>query len=286
LKYYGFILTVIILGIYIFEIEKTYLQKDFDIFSSRLTWLPIGEGGNRFSALFTYIIFMYLFYKDSLSKRVKNNKIKSIILVLPMTYLVFLGGSRSAVLALILGILFFIKLPKYVYYLFIFIIPILLYQTGVESFSSFGQYERTSIFAGRSITWLYFFNMVIIDFNSFLLGYGPGGIYVTIQELGGIILRLPHNLFLHIWVQFGVVIMLLFFITYYRFIIKTIKHKYGLLISFSIFLLITEMVHGSNSMTHMTWVFTSAYGLILSQINHNEGKKYISFQNTSTIYRY
>jgi len=275
----SWIFIIVILIAYIFKIDLLSID-----YQNRWVWYAFSQGGGpNFSVVFTFLGLLRLYY---LNERypVSNLKIRinNIIKMFPYLLLCILGGTRIDLFIFILAMLIYLRPSKIFYVFFLigaFLIPYFI--NLLSSIPSFGRIESNPT-GDRFLIWYNFYNIILNNKSAFWFGFGPGGIMVNLfdfsNKLTTAYLYQTHNMFLQIWLNYGVIMLIIIFILYLMFIFKIINKGKKNAIIFSIlgFVLLNELFDGTYLFIGCQWVFAASYALLFNSINVSVNKKVLN----------
>ena len=242
----------------------------------RLSWEPFNEGGPRFSAVFAFIGLLHLYAFNMHFPNAKFvKKVIEVIKIIPFFILCVMGGTRVFLFAFLLGIILHFRIS-----LMWTIITVGLFSL-LPLESVFSSLSRNSADGARGIIWANFYLAIMESNSTFWWGYGPGGINLQIVGAGeDAFFRLTHNLFLQIWFEFGLPIMIIAILYYLRISFQVFRFKQTNPIIYAIFafVILAELFDGTFSFIGCQWVFTASYALIFLEIREMHKKYNIPFQ--------
>ena len=214
----------------IFAISLSYFIKIvyFNFSLQSLFGYPFGNPNIAASIVGFGFLFVFInTFIQIFDKQYKDLPV-NVCLIVFFTTILFLTGCKGFFLAfcIAIGVLLYLLFPKYRFIFFViipfFIIFIFIYQN----------YLLDKIWASlevRLYIWKYSCKMLLYSPLRFLFGWGPGNFFpnfVNFQEIEFFtiyykseIVRYPHNLFLEIFIEYGVVGLFLFVF----FVIKGLK---------------------------------------------------------------
>lgn len=147
-----------------------------------------------------------------------NTKIKRffvVAMILGLTYIVIMNGSRGAVISMLIGYFVFVfyyfktyRSIAFILVLFIALLFLSIYYFDEIFFVILSRFSEQGLSDdGRSQI---FSNGVNVFFNTFMFGVGAGNFMPTMDKVYQLELTSPHNLFLEIGVQYGLMIFMCF----------------------------------------------------------------------------
>lgn len=178
---------------------------------------------NQYNTILTYILpFVFSFFLYSIKKSDKRLITISLSLVLTLSYIIIINSSRAAIASLLITItifmLYIVKNIKSLLFftLFFSLFFFILINNFPETFiviasriqmQGFGDHSRSEIIK----------NGLNALANSFYLGVGSGNFKAVMANVYKLELTAPHNLFLEVLVQYGLIIFTFFVLEFFRF---------------------------------------------------------------------
>lgn len=260
----GWILIVVILVSYLVKSAALSFYQH----TSRLTWEPFGPGGPRFSAVFAFLGLLHLYDANERHPEASfRQRLTEVLQITPYLILCALGGTRVSMFALLVGVILHFRPSKRLLITLVGVSFLLPLQEMLQSVYS--GFSRASVYSSRFVLWDTFYTATVSQSSTFWWGYGPGGIMLTAFGMPDAYLRLAHDLFLQIWFQYGL-IMLVFAILYFVWMsMRLFQSRDPNPTVFAIFalVLLTELFDGTFSFTGCQWVFAASYGIIFLTIS-------------------
>jgi hypothetical protein len=246
---------------------------------NRFRWFAwSNSGGPGFSKVFTFMGIIYLFHINRIYPKLQFDKrIIHVMKVMPHVIFCVLGGTRLQLFVFFIAILLYLKIPKKL----IALIPILTYlffNIINELASLLPGFGRLQIDGGgvRLMIWQNFIEKIFESTSTFWWGYGPGYILIDIYDpisgsVGGYF-HSTHNLFIQLWLGYGVIIFAVSIIIYIMFIYRVVmtKHENNLIYGIMAFVMVTELFGTSYMAYDSSWTLAASYALLLISINENK----------------
>jgi O-antigen ligase len=271
---FSYILIIAIILSHILDLE--YLKIDDQ---GRLRWFAWpNSGGPGFSKMFTFLGVVFLYQQNHRHPNIGfRTKIYTSVKLLPHVLLCILGGTRLSLLIFIIAILIYFKINKRILYLF----PISIgasFQVLNELLSKLPGFERLAIdtSGGRVMIWSNFYEKITENTSAILWGYGPGyimtKIYVPGTDIIGGYFYATHNMFLQIWLGYGIIIAMIFVILYIRFVFKVyhMKHPNQMIYGLLAYVVSTEILGTSYLMYDYNWSIAVAYAVLINSLVKNK----------------
>ncbi len=229
---------------------------------------------NSYSVILTFIlpfIMGGIFTRDCVTSSKRIGRFLSWMLLFVLVYFVIMNGSRGALLCLMIAMVILLK--YYVRSIKTFIILSIAISFAVVLFFYFSGHIldlikiRLSTFKfedqGRESMITYGLDALV---NSFFMGVGPADFSPTMLYTYNSKLTSPHNFFLEVLVQYGVVIFLLFMGLFFRIINKLRKNKnikYRFIVIVGLFTLPISFIITSGYIVYVwSWLYIASLLII------------------------
>lgn len=194
----------------------------------------------HYNTYVTVLVYSFPFLLINLLR--KSSVFKQIInwiLVLILLFIVIVNASRGGILAIaVVLIVFFVfysknvnyryKIPSYLIVFFLFCISIYFFE-NIFNQLLFRLETKDNFFSDENRLFLFYASFELLS-KTYFMGTGIGGIHISMSNIGSNI-TIPHNLFLEVLVQHGIILFFLFLLLIWS-IIKFSFSNYNMFIRF------------------------------------------------------
>ena len=257
-----------------FQDAEMTMNYEYEVFNRSFASVTFGNL-NGYNVILCYIIpfvFGYLFSEI--------NKLKSFaiwILLLLIIYIIVMNGSRGAVLNLLLGftvfVLYYLKGKKSIIILTLislFIIFISIFYFNDLLYLIFGRFEAQG-FSDEGRTELLSKSWDAL-LNTKMVGVGAGNFRATMESVYKLENTAPHNLFLEVGIQYGLLIFIFFIGMFKRLYSKQKANPKNsskfITITCLVMLPLTSTIDSSYILSISIWLFLASLYIIADE-NYN-----------------
>ena len=247
----------------------------FSLIASLVFILP--DFGDRYMGIFfnpnEFSIIMVLGFSVLLFQDNKSNLEN--ILMLAFVTSIFLSGSRSAIIGLILSLFMFIRHNKFSYIFLIFgLLIMFMFFLSVDKTNTFLRLFDESLFYNRQLEYIYAFETLM---QKPFFGYGLKNyafIDINVIDFDNPIDFGAHNGYLALLVQYGLIFGTLIFLLLFYGIVKVLKYDYCIKnenqnqFIFLKFILIYTLVNGvtENTFVGINYLQSNLFWLVLAYL--------------------
>lgn len=247
----------------------------FSLIASLVFILP--DFGGRYMGIFfnpnEFSIIMVLGFSVLLFQENRSNLEN--ILMLAFVTSIFLSGSRSAIIGLILSLFMFIRHNKFSYIFLIFgLLIMFMFFLSVDKTNTFLRLFDESLFYNRQLEYIYAFETLM---QKPFFGYGLKNyafIDINVIDFDNPIDFGAHNGYLALLVQYGLIFGTLIFLLLSYGIVKVLKYDYSIKnenqnqFIFLKFILIYTLVNGvtENTFVGINYLQSNLFWLVLAYL--------------------
>ena len=247
----------------------------FSLIASLVFILP--DFGDRYMGIFfnpnEFSIIMVLGFSVLLFQENRSNLEN--ILMLAFVTSIFLSGSRSAIIGLILSLFMFIRHNKFSYIFLIFgLLIMFMFFLSVDKTNTFLRLFDESLFYNRQLEYIYAFETLM---QKPFFGYGLKNyafIDINVIDFDNPIDFGAHNGYLALLVQYGLIFGTLIFLLLSYGIVKVLKYDYSIKnenqnqFIFLKFILIYTLVNGvtENTFVGINYLQSNLFWLVLAYL--------------------
>lgn len=247
----------------------------FSLIASLVFILP--DFGDRYMGIFfnpnEFSIIMVLGFSVLLFQENRSNLEN--ILMLAFVTSIFLSGSRSAIIGLILSLFMFIRHNKFSYIFLIFgLLIMFMFFLSVDKTNTFLRLFDESLFYNRQLEYIYAFETLM---QKPFFGYGLKNyafIDINVIDFDNPIDFGAHNGYLALLVQYGLIFGTLIFLLLFYGIVKVLKYDYCIKnenqnqFIFLKFILIYTLVNGvtENTFVGINYLQSNLFWLVLAYL--------------------
>jgi O-antigen ligase len=232
-------------------------------------------GGPGVSKVFAFIGIIYLYNVNNLYPDASiKEKLYNIIKISPHIFVCILGGTRLSIFIFILTILLYVNIPKKI----LALVPVLIYVffNAINKIASFFPgFSRLQVrgSGNRFMIWNNFIEKLLDNDHAFWFGYGPGYVMIDIYDpvsgtIGGYFYA-AHNLFIQVWLGYGILIFIPFTVLYIWFVYKVAKtsHSNNVIFGFMGLVLVSEIFATSYLAYDSNWTIAASYAILFNSID-------------------